>query len=658
MQDPSRPGLDDEPNLIAAGHAAYDRHAWTEAYDLLSRADATTPLGGADLELLAEVAFFAARAHERIEIKERAFAAHQAAGDTVRAANQALGIAYELGMRGRHSLASSWTARAERLLEGQPEAYPHAFLALLRGEEAWARGDRESAITLATEAVGIATRTGDRDLHAMALASLAMFHISSGAATEGMALLEEAALAAVSGELSPITAGVTSCQMISVCRDLTDYQRAQEWLEATDRWCKRQEVSGFPGICRVHRAEIVAMQGGWDRAELELTQATSDLEAYGAVPPMADGLYGIGEIRRLRGDLEGAEAALRQAHAFGRTPQPALAFIRLAAGNVRSATASIASALDEQTTNQWARGRLLAAQVEIALAAGDPALARAAVDELARINEGYRSPALEAGQRAVLGRVLLAEGDVVGAVRELRTAIRSWREVGAPYEVARARSHLSMALRALGDPDDAALELQAARDEFERLGAVPDLRAAESQLRELEERASRPGQRRMTFMFTDIEGSTSLAEALGNEAWERILQWHDDTLRGLVARHGGRVVKPTGDGFFVAFDDAARAIACAVAIQRALDDHRRSSGFAPSVRIGLHTADATQRGSDYSGVGVHVASRVAALGRGGEIHASSDTLVEAPETTAGWPREVAVKGVSTPLSVASVDWAP
>ncbi len=60
----------------------------------------------------------------------------------------------------------------------------------------------------------------------------------------------------------------------------------------------------------------------------------------------------------------------------------------------------------------------------------------------------------------------------------------------------------------------------------------------------------------MTFMFTDIVGSTNLAEAMGDEAWEHVLKWHDDTLRGLVAKDGGEVVSPTGDGFFVAFDSA------------------------------------------------------------------------------------------------------
>src|SRR4029077_15358403 len=107
-------------------------------------------------------------------------------------------------------------------------------------------------------------------------------------------------------------------------------------------------------------------------------------------------------------------------------------------------------------------------------------------------------------------------------------------------------------------------------------------------------------------MFTDIVGSTKLAEVLGDQAWERLLRWHDDTLRGLVAIGGGEIVKSTGDGFFAAFDTAQAGVACALAIPRALRDHRE--GFAPPVRIGLHTADANRRGTDYSGMAVHVAA--------------------------------------------------
>ena len=89
-------------------------------------------------------------------------------------------------------------------------------------------------------------------------------------------------------------------------------------------------------------------------------------------------------------------------------------------------------------------------------------------------------------------------------------------------------------------------------------------------------------------MFTDIVGSTALVEAIGDEAWHDLLRWHDEALRRCFASNDGEEVDHTGDGFFVAFPDARTALACAIAIQRTLADHRRAHGFAPQVRIGVH----------------------------------------------------------------------
>lgn len=652
---PAGTSTSDDP--VAAGRAALGRHAWRDAFDLLARADQERQLTGADLEALAEAAFFTAQADLELEVKERAFTVYEAEGNTLRAAYVALDVALKYAWVGKSSIAAAWTRRAERLIGPEGDTYAHGFLALLKSGAARSSGDIAAALALAEQAVAIGERAAHADLKATALINLGSLKIASGETTGGLALMEEASIAAVNGELSPFASGVTACQMISACRDLTDYQRASEWIEATERYCARQSLAGFPGICRIHRAEVAAVGGAWDRAETELEQATDELTAYRATAPQADGFYAIGDIRRLKGDFEGAEAALREAHARGRTPQPALALIRLAQGRTAAAAAAIEAAVAEAAHDRWARGRLLPAQVEIAIAAADVATARAAVDDLAQIVDGYPSPALVAGQRTALGRVLLAEGDASGAARELRVAIIGWRDVGAPYEVARARVGLARALREQHDEDDADLELDAALDEFKRLGARADEMAAERERREAAYRRGGAVATRRTFMFTDIVGSTNLAEALGDEAWERLLRWHDDTLRGLITNGAGEVVNSTGDGFFAAFEAAGPAIDCAIAIQRALREHRESSGFAPAVRIGLHTAEASRRGTDYSGKGVHVAARVGALAGGGEILATAETIAEAGSVMAGELRSTQVKGVAAAIDIAAISWA-
>jgi class 3 adenylate cyclase len=252
--------------------------------------------------------------------------------------------------------------------------------------------------------------------------------------------------------------------------------------------------------------------------------------------------------------------------------------------------------------------------------------------------------------------VLTLEEDPAAAIPELRRAIRHWTEADAPFETAQARRCLALAYRMAGEEAPATLELRTARTEFERLGARIELERCDALIRAGEE--GRAGRRvTRTFLFTDIVGSTDLVRTMGDEAWEDVLRWHDETLRAQIASHRGEVVHTTGDGFFASFGEAVAAARCAAAIQQRLADHRRRHGFAPAVRIGLHSAEATAIADDYAGLGVHEAARVAAVAGGGEIVATVST-VEAD----GFPfpvadeLEVELKGLAEPVRVVTVDW--
>lgn len=159
------------------------------------------------------------------------------------------------------------------------------------------------------------------------------------------------------------------------------------------------------------------------------------------------------------------------------------------------------------------------------------------------------------------------------------------------------------------------------------------------------------------FLFTDIVASTVLLEAIGDEAWQHLRSWHDRTLRLAFDEHGGEEVDHAGDGFFVAFASARDALACAITVQRALEEHRQSTGFAPRVRIGVHAADATLDPHGYAGLGVHTAARIGALAGPGEILASAATVASVPGATGVDPREVDLKGVSEPITVVRVPWS-
>jgi class 3 adenylate cyclase len=159
-------------------------------------------------------------------------------------------------------------------------------------------------------------------------------------------------------------------------------------------------------------------------------------------------------------------------------------------------------------------------------------------------------------------------------------------------------------------------------------------------------------------MFTDIVTSTDLIGLIGDDAWGELLRWHDRELRSAFANHRGEEANHTGDGFFVAFERASDALDCAVDIQRRLARHRKEHGFAPAVRIGLHTTDASREGREYRGRGVHVAARIGAAASGEEILVSDAAAKEMGTVRfrLSEGRQVQLKGVEEPVEVRSVDW--
>ena len=159
-------------------------------------------------------------------------------------------------------------------------------------------------------------------------------------------------------------------------------------------------------------------------------------------------------------------------------------------------------------------------------------------------------------------------------------------------------------------------------------------------------------------MFTDIVTSTDLVGLIGDDAWGELLRWHDRELRSAFANQRGEEVNHTGDGFFVAFERAIDGLECAVDIQRRLARHRHEHGFAPTVRVGLHTTEATRDGGDYRGRGVHVAARIGAAATSEEILVSSAALSTMSSIRFGLsePRQLALKGVDEPIEVRSVNW--
>jgi class 3 adenylate cyclase len=633
---------------------ALDAHAWADAYAALASLRDRGELSGEDWQRLGEAAWWSAHPSESLEAFEGAYAAYSSEGEPHRAALVATRLAMEHADRMEAALSNAWLQRAIRLLTDRPDLVERGYLELALVRSSVENGDMEGAMEHVSRAQEIGARFGDPDLVAFGLVLRGAAMVFAGDA-EGLGLVDEGTLAAVGGELTPYTAGSIYCITIGVCRSVADYRRAGEWTAAATQWCERQAITGFPGVCRVQRAEIMRLRGRFAEAEDEARHALAELTAFGRLPQAGAGSYEIGEVRLRLGDLDGAEEAFGAAHQLGFDPLPGMALLHLARGRVGAAKASIATALAD-ATDPLDRARFLAARVQIALVAHDVTDARSAADELAGIAASYPSPVLHAMAHQASGATLTYEDDAAAAFVELRKALRAWTEVDAPFESAETRRWLALAHRLSGDEATAVMELRAAKEAFERLGARREADRCDELIGAGD--AAGAGRRvTRTFMFTDIVGSTDLIGTIGDEAWNDMVSWHDATLRTVIGSHRGEVVRTTGDGVFATFDDPGAALDCAVAIQRRLAEHRRRHGFAPQVRIGLHAAPATAIGDDYAGLGVHEAARVGALAEGGEILATAATVASATTAVvAGAEREVSLKGLPQPVRVVSIGW--
>ena len=464
---------------LARGREAARRQAWADAYTALALADRSSALAAEDLELLATAAYLLGRVEDCLRALRRAQQLHAEAGDRRRAARAAFWVAFHLINQGELAQTSGWLARAGRLLEQEPECAERGLLLIPVALGQLAAGDDPGARRTAARAAAIGRRAADADLVGLALVLQGRAMVRAGRVGEGLVLLDEAMVAVVAGELSPPVAGTLYCSVIDACQEVLEWGRAQEWTAALAAWCGKQpDMVTFTGRCLVHRAEILELHGAWPQAVEEARQAGERLEQGADHVAGGSAFYRQAEVHRVLGDVAAAEDAYRQASRRGLEPQPGLALLRLAQGRTGAAEAAIRRVVAE-TAETFRRARLLPAQVEITLAAGDLGAARVAADELAGIAGRYGTPALRAVAGHANGAVLLAEGDARAAVAVLRGAGQLWRELDAPYQAARVRVLVGLGCRALGDEEAAGLELDAARGTFARLGAAPDLARVE-----------------------------------------------------------------------------------------------------------------------------------------------------------------------------------
>jgi DNA-binding CsgD family transcriptional regulator len=462
---------------IERGRAACAEHAWDDAYQFLSDADGACSLEAADLERLGVAAYLTGRDEAAVADLERAYQAYLDQGGIERSVRCAFWLGITLLLRGQHARGGGWLGRAQRLVDEKlPGSVEQGYLMIPAGLQALG-ADPKSAYEIFDKLMAIANEFDDADLTALSRLGLGQALVAMGEAARGVAMLDEAMLCVTTGEVSPIAAGIVYCAVILACRDTFDLARAQEWTAALSEWCSKQQgLRPYRGQCLVHRSEIMQLHGQWDDAVVEIRRACEHLSAQPENPVMGMAQYQQAEILRLRGKYADAELAYREAAAYGHNIHPGLALLRLAQGHVQDADAAIRRVASDAAERPVERAKILAAYVQIALAAGDTKGARLATEDLQEIADRFDSQYLQAMAGSVRGMVLVSEGDYTAACTTLRAAWLAWQEVEAPYEGARLRVIMARAYHALGDHDTAEMELDAAAHVFEKLGAAPDLR--------------------------------------------------------------------------------------------------------------------------------------------------------------------------------------
>jgi DNA-binding CsgD family transcriptional regulator len=459
---------------------AYARRDWAVAFDRLRTAG---DLSAEDTMALATAAYLLGNVDEAVRALQAGYQDRIRNGDSLGAVRFASWLGLLLNVRGEVAVGGGWVARAQRLLEAEPEdIVERGYLLAHEFYQHLGRGDFARAGETAIHIVETGRRFSEPDLIAQGLMCQGRMTIYSGRVPEGLALLDEAMVGISAGEVSPIIAGMVYCSMIEACQEVSDFSRAASWTSALTRWCEAQPgLVPYTGQCSLHRGQIMRLRGAYDEALAEFALAQRRYQLEGTAAPAALALTEQGDVLRIRGKLDEAEEAYRQAAEFGFEPQPGLALSWLARGRTTAAVTAIHRLLAE-AGGPVQRSRLLPAAVEILVAAQLLDEARRRSDELSEIASAFGISALWAMTAYAYAAVELASGETEDALGHGRESGRLWSDIGSPYEASRARVLVARALRELGDEDSATAELAVAGHGFADVGAAPGVQQVDKLL--------------------------------------------------------------------------------------------------------------------------------------------------------------------------------
>ncbi|WP_448466631.1 LuxR C-terminal-related transcriptional regulator [Mycolicibacterium sp. XJ870] len=451
------------------GRAAFARGDWPAVYEAYVRADSVGPMTLDDLDAYATAAWRLGHSREAVRLAERVYG-QMVRSDPPAAAMKALDIALEWLTRGDVNIAQGWMNRARRLLADTAAGPTHGYLAYLDAFLAVAQQDLDELTRRAEQMRALCEPLEDPSLTSLCLVAQAMAAFYDARVADGYALVDEAFLPLLAGDVRVEWAGDIYCVVLNLCHKLADRPRMRSWTDAMERWCDVNSTSTYYRVCDVHRLQLAAADDDYRRLEDELFTASSALEGVNAWVG-GEGFYQLGEVRRLRGDSDGALAAFAKARSLGVDPQPGEALLRCSLGQSQAAWADLRVAL--AGAGRLDRMRMLRAAVVVALARGDLDEAQRHSRELTEGAEAFGTPGYRAWAAHARGALQVRLGEHSAALASLGAALREYRTQQARFEIAEVYEWMALAHRGLGDESAAAADIATAENIYEQLAVQP-----------------------------------------------------------------------------------------------------------------------------------------------------------------------------------------
>ena len=456
-------------NDLAVARLAHQRGDWRTSYAAFVRVDGTGSMGLGDLDAYATAAWRLGQGREAVRLAERVYA-QMVRADPGAAAMKALHIALEWVVRGDPNIANGWMARTRRLLIDTPASPTHGYLAYLDAIVAAATRDADELSRRAAAMRDICAPLDDPSLTSMSLVIQGLAAIYEARVTDGYALIDEAILSVLAGQVQLEWAGHIYCVVLHVCHKLADRPRMQAWIDAMERWCDVDSTTPYYGVCDVHRLQLAAAHADYGQLETQLLTASEELEEVNSWV-CAAGYYEVGEVRRLRGDSDGALAAFAKTRSFGVDPQPGEALLKCRLGLREAAWTDLRLALSG--ADPLDRMRLLWAAVEVALLGDALDEAEQHCRELADGAAAFDTPGFRGWAAHARGEVLVRRGNDAAALVSLKAALREYRTQQWRYETAEVYEWMALAHRGLGLDDLAAADVATAENVYTQLGVEP-----------------------------------------------------------------------------------------------------------------------------------------------------------------------------------------